>query len=358
MNKPIIVVGPIPPPLYGLSSVNSAVINYLSQRGASTYVFSTASTKIGRALYIKLRRGLLVFLQLWNFYKCIRSFGGSEFSLYMSVSSGYGQLFESLFAVIARLFNASIVLHHHSFLYLNNSSAITKFLFCCCGKNVVHVVLCDIMYQKLKQNYQSITHVIKISNAVFIKGMDNFRARSDLTTIGFIGNIEGDKGIYEFLEILRLLQKGNIKIGGVIAGPFFDNETKIRVLSFVNKLSNVSYIGPIYGNEKIQYFNSIDALIYPTKNDAEPLTIIESMSCGVPILARSRGCINEMVTSQAGAVIDFKDDFISVAIDYLRVWSTKPETFIEKSKGAFARHKNMRISSMEALENLYSVLTT
>lgn len=352
----IAMIGSFPPPTHGMAAVNLAMKDFFMSNGESPVVFNLSATALSRSLHVRIFRGMRVLRQLvayWNFLRV-----GHKVSMYASVSGGYGQFFEILFVLLSRFWNARIVLHHHSFLYIDRQRFLTSILVFCAGRDAHHIALCGVMAQKLKSSYPTIRRVLVLSNSALLPISEGGgRIRKNLGTVGFLGNIEADKGIFEFLEVLSLLQKEGADISAIIAGPFFNKATEDMLRSKIAALGNVRYVGPKYGAEKIEFFNSIDVLLYPTRNDAEPLTVLESMAHGVPVLARSRGCLDEMVTANAGVVFGFEQDFVSAAVGQLRVWRGCPSEFMGKSYGAAERYLQMRETSAESLTNLFKFMT-
>jgi glycosyltransferase involved in cell wall biosynthesis len=352
----IAMIGCFPPPMHGMAAINLAMKDFFVSNGVNPTTFDLSATSLSRSFRVRMIRSMRVLQQLGTYYNFLRL--RYKVSMYISISGGYGQIFEILFILLSRLWNARIVLHHHSFLYIDRPRFLTKILVFCSGRNAYHIALCNLMAKKLKSSYPSICRVEVLSNSALLPlGDGDARIRENIGTLGFLGNIEADKGIFEFLDVMSRLQKEGNDISAIIVGPFFNKATEILVGNKIAELRSVQYVGPKYGVEKIEFFNSIDVLLYPTKNDAEPLTVLESMSHGVPVLARSRGCLNEMVNSTAGSVFDFEMDYVSAAISQLRVWRKCPSELMDKSRGAIENYRNLHNTSSEALKNIFTIIS-
>ena len=352
----IAMIGPFPPPMHGMAAVNSAMRDFFVSNGENPAVFDLSAISLSKALHVRLIRAARVLRQLVAYCNFLRV--SRKASVYISVSGGYGQLFEILFILLSRLWNTRIVLHHHNFLYIDRPRFLTNMLVFCSGKDALHIALCGVMAQKLKSSYPSIRRVEVLSNSALFPLKDGgARIRESVGTLGFLGNIEADKGIFEFLDVLLRLQKEGDDICAIIAGPFRNKVVEALVRDKIALLRNVQYVGPKYGAGKIEFFDSIDVLLFPTKNDAEPLTVLESMAYGVPVLARSRGCLDEMVTSSAGEVFDFEEDYVSAAVSQLRIWRKCPGELMDKSRGAAERYRHMQNTSAKSLRYLFTIMT-
>ena len=57
----------------------------------------------------------------------------------------------------------------------------------------------------------------------------------------------------------------------------------------------VFYVGPQYGADKERYFHEATVFVQPTFEDCFPLTILEAMAHGLPIVSTDEGAIPDMV---------------------------------------------------------------
>ena len=262
---------------------------------------------------------------------------------------------EIIFLIVSRLCRCNIILHHHNFSYLSDTPTplISKVLVFCAGIKAKHIALCRIMALKLMKTFPAANNIIVISNAAFVPHQNIFlRPKKNAHTLGYLGNIEGAKGIYEYLDVLDSLQASGSQFKGLIAGPFFDDEIKNKVITKLSSLKNVVYVGPVYGKNKENFFRNIDVLLYPTKADAEPLTILEALSYGVPVLSCEKGCISEIIDDSVGMVSLSDEDFVTQTLLVLNHWQQYPSEFFEKSVDAQYRFFQMKFDAKAALEQL------
>ena len=114
----------------------------------------------------------------------------------------------------------------------------------------------------------------------------------------FLSNLIESKGIYVFLDACKILNEKGYKfvcdfIGGEtteINRAVFDNAVKERVLD-----KYIAYQGPKYGNEKEEYWKAADVFVQPTYEDCFPLTIVEAMQHGKPVVSTDEGAIPDLV---------------------------------------------------------------
>ena len=361
-NRKIAIVGAFPPPLHGMSTINFRMHQFLEFRGYRPIVFNLSSNKLGRDWYLRVLRSFYVFKCLIKFsYFLLKN---KHISVYLGISGGRGQIYEILFILLAKMRGCNLFLHHHSFLYLDTFTrppTISRILFKVAGPEALHISLCEIMAIRIKEIYPAANKVMVLSNAVFVdpplaitKGPPKHEGK---VILGFLGNIEEDKGINQFLDVLLALQKEGFSYEAVIAGPFMSNKSERSFNKRVNEIKNIKYCGPIYGDSKAQFWKSIDILLYPTKNDAEPLTVIEGLSYGVPVLTTAKGCLPNMVDKDSGMVIRQDHQYIEIVMNKLNIYRENPEDFSRASTGAIARYNSLRRSSEVALENLFKKIS-
>jgi glycosyltransferase involved in cell wall biosynthesis len=149
------------------------------------------------------------------------------------------------------------------------------------------------------------------------------------------------------------LREINVQMCGKIAGPFEDERIERMVRERLALLENVEYVGPKYGEKKAEFFGGIDILVFPSKFEAEPLTVYEAMSFGIPVIAREKGCIRDMVSSEAGFVISSTDGFVPSAALQIKQWQMSPEVFDQVCENAARRFTEIRAQSIRNIEVIF-----
>ena len=352
----VVMIGAFPPPVHGMSVVNSAVLKHLRKSGDDPRVINLAAPGLGRSLSARLKRLPLV---LRGLLALARMRGVRGKCLYMSVSGGSGQCYELAFLLLAKSFRMRIILHHHSYAYLSKARWITRWLIMLAGNSAVHVTQCLNMVQRLHVLY-GVMRAIPVSNSVFL-GSDlvpEGRAAKSVSTIGFISNIAAEKGVFDFLSLMEAIEYLKLPLKGVLAGPFQDSSTKEAVSKRLALIGNVKYLGARYGKNKDVFYNSIDVLIFPTRyqNETESIVNQEALSHGVPIIAYGRGCIPEIIGPKAGLIVDPGQPFVPAAVAQLEAWIADPGSFRIASQAAAQGFTDRNSISHERWEELSSVL--
>lgn len=301
VTRSVAFVGPLPPPLHGFSSACAAMLAVLQKRGPVA-VFDRSPRVKGRAP--QLLRQLREAIRYAHTVRLIPGIG-----LYLGLSGGLGQVIDGFYVLIARAYRRRIVVHHHSFGYINKSTLPSKLLFSLL-RDATHVVLSEGMGSALADRYKIDSGTIKVvSNAAFY-GPPPLVARTQPDRkspirIGFLGNITFAKGFVEFFEVLMELGRLAIPYRAYIAGPI-SPEARSTFDRLIAVAEQVDYVGPQYDDAKTRFYGQLDILLFPTKyvNEAEPLVIHEALRSGVHVIACARGAIPELLSQGAGLVFD------------------------------------------------------
>ncbi len=113
------------------------------------------------------------------------------------------------------------------------------------------------------------------------------------------------------IEALRLLKdKGedlNLNVAGVI-----DKNVLKKCLTKINKLDlkkNVKFLRSYNQKQAVKLYNDADCFVHMKHMDSCPNTVIEAMSCGLPILYSNSGGIPELVDYKSGVGISVENSW-------------------------------------------------
>lgn len=333
----ITIVGPLPPPVHGMATTNAAVLEGLRTLGVEPEVVDTGAATLDRATLARLTRitKVLIGIKHVAFTSAL-----NRTTLYMSISGGLGQIYETAFISLARLRGMRVFLRHASFAYLDTPSSITRVLIKIAGPRAVHITQCERMTKQLASLYKA-QRVISLSNAVlyFRDQASTTTWRRSLRNLGFISNISTEKGVFEFLDLMAAVESENLPVQAKLAGPFQDSQTEHAVRLRLEKLKSVEYVGSKYGVEKESFLASTDVFVFPTryKNETEGKVNHEAMSHGIPVIAYGRGCIPEIVNDDCGRVIDPAAPFVPEALAQIKAWLADSAAFEAASQAAARR---------------------
>ena len=337
----IAFIGQFPPPINGLTFITSRLELALKQAGYDILARNTTGKLGSRNLLFHLSR-LLHTLRALLTIGSLRLSGKSQVC-YLTADGGLGLTYSILIAAWARLLGFRLFIHHHSYSYIVRPRTLMTCLLAVSGSEAVHICLCSEMAQDLANCYGRNIRSLTISNATFVdpgKSASPFSTRRDLV-IGLIGNLTPDKGLYEFIEIVRIAKARGLPIRGVLAGPIVRDSDRIVLQSLKDELGeHLDYRGPVYHAEKARFFENIDVFVFPTTylNEAQPTVIFEALANSVPIISFDRGCIRNQV-GNAGCVFRGDANFVVEALLALDVYCGDPAVLAMHQHAARARYE-------------------
>ena len=145
---------------------------------------------------------------------------------------------------------------------------------------------------------------------------EKYELDSKKFTVLCVGQLQKRKGIFDFIDIVKKMPEIQFVWAGNFAfGKISDGYEQIKkMLDHVP--SNVHFLGLIDREKMNEVYNICDVMFLPSYEELFPMTILESMNCGIPILLRD-------IDIYENILFDFylkghqNNDFISI-IDRLR----------------------------------------
>ena len=143
-----------------------------------------------------------------------------------------------------------------------------------------------------------------VDDVFFGVGKDKKLAKNELglgdrKIIFYAGRLRPTKGILVLLDVARRMPQFNFVIAG-------DGILKDEVEEYSKKYENIKFLGKIKNSLLPQYYVASDISILLTQGDGEgiPRALIESISCGTPVLATDWGGTKELVDFGTGFIVE------------------------------------------------------
>ena len=240
---------------------------------------------------------------------------------YVACEGDLGLVYTIMVLIAARGLGYPIALHHHSFSYIDQSRSLMRAVLFA-GGDVLHIFLCSIMREKFERTYRRSVRSVILSNAAFVPPqVDEIPERQHGgLVLGHLSNLNREKGLYLYLDLLRSALKAGLDLRGILAGPAARAEDRAAIDQAVVELgARLDYRGPLYGADKDRFYRDIDVFVFPTQyqNEAQPTVLFEAQAAGNLILSFDRGCIAEQVGSN-GLVFARESDFVGFAVAWLK----------------------------------------
>lgn len=132
----------------------------------------------------------------------------------------------------------------------------------------------------------------------------------------FVGRITQAKGVDHIVKAARIMPDWNFTIVG--DGPYLS-----ELKESANKLVNVTFTGAVDNGELPKYYHEADLFLLPSQREGMPVSIIESLACGTPVIATDVGQISEIVINgENGQLIEESGESIEVALNSIATQGT------------------------------------
>ena len=129
----------------------------------------------------------------------------------------------------------------------------------------------------------------EVGESSFLK---DFRGKKILL---FVGRIEEVKGLELFVDTLKELQIREKDWIGVLVGKGTYEETIKNYIGEMDMTNSVFLSGPVYdSNELRKIYNNVTTLLLTSFQEGIPMTILESLACGTPVLSTDVGGIKNL----------------------------------------------------------------
>ena len=315
----ICLLGHFPPHIGGVSSHTYLLSQELIKRGDEVYVLTYPMDNIqdidgvhvetAPTINIKGLRGFFFFLSAT--VKLISLVKKQDIDLIHA----HFLLPPGLIAVLAGLITRKkiAVTVHGSDIFILASNPVLKIIIKYVLKNADYIAVVNETIRKriLELKIEGVEDKIKVTpNAVDLKKYNpqtvtNFAQEIRLSSIKpvilFVGNLVPQKGLEYLMKAKRLL-KSDAELVIVGDGPLMAElkqtvkKDKIKDVFFTGARKDVNRIMP-----------AADVFVLPSVSEGFPITIIEALASGLPVVATRVGGIPDVVTEEVGITVEPRD---------------------------------------------------
>ena len=314
----ILLIGPFPGPLSGVSIANQVVSEVLSDDSQFEVdlintSYSRFDEEIGKFSFKKTFFYLALYLNIFKIFKhkIIYITPGQTF---------YGILKYGFFIILGSVFRKELIIHvhgNHLGEEYKSLNGIKKNIFYCLVSRFSKGI---VLSNSLKDNLTPFIDESKIfclpNFAQDYLYKEEKILVDDELRIFYLSNLMKEKGIICLLKALKNLEGSNIKYKAKIAGNI-DEKFSNEILKLINELEHADYLGVVYGEAKKNLLAWGNVFVLPTfyKMEGQPISILEAMATK-----------NVVVTTNHAGV---------------------PDIFKDKVNGFLVQKNNIKIQRME-----------
>lgn len=282
----------------GIGVVMSGYMKSLSHAGIEYIVLPTYNPAIRMGKWLLWLKALPKLIKLIRSAKC----QNKNIIVYSHVGDGLSFVRESVVLMLSRLVSAKTMYQIHSPKvdgYL--SMTITRFLLSMALKPAQRICMLTPWWSKriLGAGVNS-KKVVVIPNPLpadllekaqqkKIKG--NSEESADIIVLSMARLVAG-KGVDVVIQAMSSLPD-NVQL--IVAGDGDQRHKLEQLTRDLNLLHRINFLGWISGNKKTKLLESADIFCLPSTYDAFPMSMVEAMAYGLPVVAVKWGGIPDMV---------------------------------------------------------------
>lgn len=204
---------------------------------------------------------------------------------------------KSIMVLIGKLFRKKIILHIHGakfHLFYQNSKLLKPYIKYILESADVVICLSESWRQFFSSNFK-LKQLEIINNVIEEAAQQPRNGHSPRVNLLFLGQIGNRKGVFDLLEVLAsnkndFKNRVHVTIGGI--GEVERLQKTIKEKEFNG---DVTFAGWVKGTKKAELLNDCDVYILPSYNEGLPISVLEAMSYGKPVISTNVGGIPEIV---------------------------------------------------------------
>lgn len=194
---------------------------------------------------------------------------------------------KACFVILAKLLGKRIVFHIHSSEFYSFFLKESRFISFILGLSDRVVVLCEDWRIKLRARYPDL-NIVKIENPydVHVSNRSSCSYNDGRFNVIFVGFFIESKGVRDLIDLAKMVKINDV--GNIVIQIAGKGELEGFIKDSIEKYSLhdcVELIGWVSGGQKDQLFRSASAFILPSYKEGMPISILEAMAWGLPIIS-------------------------------------------------------------------------
>ena len=296
--RTVLMAGPFPEPITGNALANEIVQKALLEEGHKVRTINTSLKNFGEDV------GHFTFSKLWHNVKLAvqaHKIIGVDVVYITPGQTFFGVLKYGIFLITASLLNKRIVLHIHGnhlgVMYTSLSGLKKRIVHTLLSKATQGIVLSDSLKGNLTP-FMTSEHIASLPNFAQPYLVDTTRpVHHSSLRIVYLSNLMTEKGIFDLLDALLLLEEQGVQYEAKIAGGI-DHTIQNQINTKLEGLKNTTCVGIVSGEAKKELLQWSSIFVLPTyyTMEGQPIAILEAMATKNVIITTPHAGIPDIIT--------------------------------------------------------------
>lgn len=229
----------------------------------------------------------------------------------------------AFYARILKLRNANLKLIYTAHNVYTDKKILSQFSLkntkiIACGKNVEKNL--NNFYKIPKEKIATIINSVKPPELQSIHILP--KKQNNQIYLASVGRLTNDKGIDIFINALSIIkQKNNLNFHAFIIGDGEERKNLENQVKKLNLQSCITFLG--FQKEALSIIKPVDIIVSPSRREGLPLTILEMLSLGKPIVVSDIDSHKEIIKNNFNGFIFKSENSIDLTNKILRLTSNQ-----------------------------------
>jgi len=316
------LIGPLPPPSGGMANQTRQLARLLSEENIKVSVVQVNSPY--RPAWVHKLRGLRALFRLYFYFLSLWRVAGQVDLFHIMANSGWSwHLFTAPAIIVARLRGVVVVVNYRgggageffsrSFRWVNLSL-----------KHASAVVVPSGFLEKVFVGYgvqpRIVPNIIDVEK--FLLKCHEIKLDDGNPPVIFVArNLEVIYGIDVLIQAFKKVSAVYSDAELIIAGTGPEQSVLLALAKQLKVEERITFTGRIDNDQMVEIYQRTTVAVNPSRVDNMPISILEALACGVPVVSTNAGGIPYMVENGETALLVPVDDVDKMADAIINVLS-------------------------------------
>ncbi|BBH22979.1 glycosyl transferase [Paenibacillus baekrokdamisoli] len=295
----------------GINSVIISLMEGLKQRNTDVTINRFSSYIDSVSPFLRIIYSILAILRF--------PFSSISYNIVHLHSAAKGSFYrKSIYTYLSKILNKKLVFHIHAsgFEDFKQSNRFNSWLVRKTLNRADYIIVLSDQMKRLVETSCDNDRVSVLPNPIVIPEqaqIDAYKEAHDKVQLLFLGEIGPRKGIYDLVDAIELLpESSRNKVTLHVCGNNEIDKLKEYIAS-KQLTGNCIVHGWIDGEQKKKFLSNADVYILPSYAEGLPISILEAMAYGLPVISTNVGGIPEIVRKDENGFLIEPGDTRSLA---------------------------------------------